>query len=71
MCFGFGPVVDGTILPREPIEMMKTGDYKKCSLLSGITSEDGALFIANSMNYLIICFYYFSFLTACSCTRTL
>ncbi|CAD5111483.1 DgyrCDS792 [Dimorphilus gyrociliatus] len=46
-CVGFGPVIDGDILPRDPVDMIRDGDYKKCPLLSGIMSEDGVTFIAN------------------------
>ncbi|CAD5111482.1 DgyrCDS791 [Dimorphilus gyrociliatus] len=44
LCQGFAPVVDGTILPRDPLQMREEEDYKKCPILSGQTTEDGSLY---------------------------
>ena len=45
----FSPVVDGHVIPDEPIKMLQAGDFKKTQLLTGVNRDEFASFINNQI----------------------
>ena len=43
MCLGFGPVVDGELVPDSPLELRSRGAFTKVPTMVGITEKDGSL----------------------------
>ena len=41
LAFPSAPTIDGTFLPRHPVEMLKDGDFKKTELLIGSNKNEG------------------------------
>lgn len=40
----FGPVVDEIVLSETPVNSLKKGDFKKCPLITGFTTDEGSFF---------------------------
>lgn len=45
MQFPFLPVVDGTFLPDSPVKLLRSGQFKRCPLMSGSNVNEGSYFI--------------------------
>ena len=43
-CLGFAPVVDGILLPDEPIALRRRGEFQKVKLMTGLLKDDGSFF---------------------------
>jgi acetylcholinesterase len=43
--FMSAPTIDGVFLPKDPMEMLREGDFKKVPLLIGSNRDEGSLFI--------------------------
>ena len=44
----FQPVIDGRLFKEAPIESLKRGNFKKCPLLTGFTTDEGTMFLAKT-----------------------
>lgn len=44
----FVPVIDGHVLAQSPLESMKVGNFKKCPILTGFTTDEGNMYTAYS-----------------------
>ncbi|KAL3878502.1 hypothetical protein ACJMK2_030846 [Sinanodonta woodiana] len=42
----FSPTVDGTFLESLPLDLLRTGMMKNCSILAGVTKDEGTYFLA-------------------------
>lgn len=42
----FVPVLDGKVLTDTPLELLKKGDFKKCPVMTGFTTDEGNIFLA-------------------------
>ncbi len=47
LCLGMAPVVDGPggILPEMPLDLREAGNFNHNPMLSGITKDDGSLYV--------------------------
>ena len=43
-CQGFAPVVDGEIIPDEPIKLRRRGEFMKTKIMAGHCKDDGSLY---------------------------
>ena len=50
-CLGSAPVVDGDIIPDEPIAMRQRGEFQKLPMIAGQTSDDGSPYTIACMLY--------------------
>ncbi|KAK3593557.1 hypothetical protein CHS0354_018644 [Potamilus streckersoni] len=42
----FAPTLDGTFLEDFPLDLLRTGKMKNCSILAGVTKDEGTYFLA-------------------------
>jgi carboxylesterase type B len=42
----FVPVIDGKVIKDQPINLLRNGQFKKCPILNGFTTDEGTSFIA-------------------------
>jgi acetylcholinesterase len=49
MKFPFAPTVDGVFLPRQPVQMLREGDFKNTELLIGSNLDEGKFNILSGM----------------------
>lgn len=49
--FSFWPVFDGVILPKDPMQALKNGDYNAVDLLIGYNTNEATLFFKSNNNF--------------------
>lgn len=60
--FGFWPVYDGVVLPKDPVAALKNGNVNKVKLLLGYNTDESTLFIKGHTNlgiYQMLCYHIF------------
>lgn len=60
--FGFWPVYDGVVLPKDPIQALKNGELNPVKILAGYNTDESSLFIKSHTNlgiYQMLCYHIF------------
>ncbi|MBC3888902.1 carboxylesterase family protein [Acetobacterium paludosum] len=60
--FGFWPVYDGVVLPKDPVAALKNGEVNKVKVLIGYNTNESTLFIKGHTNlgiYEMLCYHIF------------
>ncbi|MBU4540724.1 MAG: carboxylesterase family protein [Firmicutes bacterium] len=60
--FGFWPVFDGVVLPKDPVKALKNGEVNKVKILAGYNTDESSLFIKGHTNlgiYQMLCYHIF------------
>ncbi|AFA48904.1 carboxylesterase/lipase family protein [Acetobacterium woodii] len=60
--FGFWPVYDGVVLPKDPVAALKNGEVNKVNILVGYNTNESSLFIKGHTNlgiFQMLCFHIF------------
>lgn len=60
--FGFWPVYDGVVLPKDPVKALKNGEVNPVKMLVGYNTDESSLFIKGHTNlgiYQMLCYHIF------------
>lgn len=60
--FGFWPVYDGVVLPKDPVAALKNGEINKVNVLVGYNTNESTLFIKGHTNlgiFQMLCYHIF------------
>jgi len=48
--WAFQPVIDGSTIPRQPIETWRSGNYHKLPILTGFNTNEGSLYVDKTLH---------------------
>jgi len=44
----FLPVIDGRVITESPLDSLKSGNFKKCPIITGFTTDEGSIYTRNT-----------------------
>jgi carboxylesterase type B len=50
MQWAFRPVIDGSLIPRSPLESWRSGKYYKVPIMTGFSSNEGSLYVDRTLS---------------------